>query len=371
MREYRSAQEAINAARNNKEGTAYKKDGKLFINHQGKEQAIDLDDKSAAIYSEAIDIRDTARELIDAMSIGKSDKDISNLRKKLNEQYDTFKGKYKLGFHTSAVKNVLKSDTDYAFIEALEKTRKVDIASGNGNVKKQTEVLKGDIFFKNTINPAVNITTVDTIQRYENMLIAKGVPANEIAFIHDAKNDTQREELYDKVRSGKVRVLIGSSKKMGEGLNVQDRIVALHEMNPLARPGDIEQVEARAIRQGNMSPEVAVNVYVTKDTFDTKQWDTLRNKAKFIADITSGEFTGRDANFSSDEFGASAADIMAVSSGNPLLKEQVETNEKLRKLENLEKAHTRKIYDARVELDKSKKEIARNEALLPKFEADA
>lgn len=222
-------------------------------------------------------------------------------------------------------------------------------------------------------NPNVELydEKVQVYNDMKNMLIAKGVPANEIAFIHDAKDDTQREELYDKVRSGKVRVLIGSSKKMGEGLNVQDRIVALHEMNPLARPGDIEQVEARAIRQGNMSPEVAVNVYVTKDTFDTKQWDNLRNKAKFIGDITSGEYTGRDANYSSDEFGASAADIMAVSSGNPLLKEQVEINEKLRKLENLEKAHTRKIYDARVELDKSKKEIARNEALLPKFDADA
>ena len=220
-------------------------------------------------------------------------------------------------------------------------------------------------------NAEVSDERVNVYQDMKDMLVAKGVPSDEIAFIHDAKNDSQRDVLYDKVRSGEVRVLIGSSKKMGEGLNVQDRIVALHEMNPLARPGDIEQVEARAIRQGNLSPEVAVNVYVTKDTFDTKQWDTLRNKAKFIAEITSGEYTGRNADFSSDEFGASAADIMAISSGNPLLKEQVETNEQLRKLENLEKAFKRKVYDAQVELDKSEKQINHYKELLPKYQADA
>lgn len=220
-------------------------------------------------------------------------------------------------------------------------------------------------------NAEISDERVNVYQDMKDMLVAKGVPSDEIAFIHDAKNDSQRDALYDKVRSGEVRVLIGSSKKMGEGLNVQDRIVALHEMNPLARPGDIEQVEARAIRQGNLSPEVAVNVYVTKDTFDTKQWDTLRNKAKFIAEITRGEYTGRNADFSSDEFGASAADIMAISSGNPLLKEQVETNDQLRKLENLEKAFKRKVYDAQVELDKSQKQINHYKELLPKYQADA
>lgn len=111
---------------------------------------------------------------------------------------------------------------------------------------------------------------VNVYQDMKDMLIEKGVPADQIAFIHDATNDAKRNALYEKIRSGEVRILIGSAKKMGEGLNVQDRVVALHEMNPLARPGDIEQVEARAIRQGNLSPEVAVNVYVTEDTFDTK-----------------------------------------------------------------------------------------------------
>ena len=213
---------------------------------------------------------------------------------------------------------------------------------------------------------------LNVYQDMKDMLIAKGVPANEIAFIHDPGNDGKKlEELYNNVRKGRVRILIGSAQKMGEGLNVQERVVALHEMNPLARPGDIEQVEARAIRQGNLSPEVAINVYVTEDTFDTKQWDTLRNKSKFISEITSGTFKGRNADFSSDEFGASAADIMAVASGNPLLKEQVEANERLRKLQDLKKAHDRKVYNAKTDLDKAEKRLAWLNETLPKYEADA
>ena len=211
---------------------------------------------------------------------------------------------------------------------------------------------------------------VNVYQDMKDMLIEKGVPADQIAFIHDATNDAKRNALYEKIRSGEVRILIGSAKKMGEGLNVQDRVVALHEMNPLARPGDIEQVEARAIRQGNLSPEVAVNVYVTEDTFDTKQWDTLRAKSQFIDEITSGTYSGNNADFSSNEFGASAGDIMAVASGNPLLKEQADNNDKLRKLEGLKKQFDRSIYDARVDLEQTERRIRNTKEMLPKYEAD-
>lgn len=211
---------------------------------------------------------------------------------------------------------------------------------------------------------------VNVYQDMKDMLVEKGVPAEQIAFIHDATNDSKRNALYEKIRSGEVRILIGSAKKMGEGLNVQDRVVALHEMNPLARPGDIEQVEARAIRQGNLSPKVAVNVYVTEDTFDTKQWDTLRAKSQFIDEITSGTYNGNNAEFSSNEFGASAGDIMAVASGNPLLKEQADNNDKLRKLEGLKKQFDRSIYDARVDLEQTKRRIKYSKEMIPKYEAD-
>lgn len=220
-------------------------------------------------------------------------------------------------------------------------------------------------------NEEISVEGYNSYQDLKDMLIEKGIPAEQIAFIHDATNDSKRNILYEKVRSGEVRVLIGSSPMMGEGLNVQDRVVALHELNPLARPGDIEQVEARAIRQGNLSPEVAINVYVTENTFDTKQWDTLRAKSRFISEITSGTYESDNANFSSDEFGASAGDIMAVASGNPLLKEQADNNDKLRKLEGLKKQFDRSIYDARVDLEQTERRIRNTKEMLPKYEADA
>lgn len=219
-------------------------------------------------------------------------------------------------------------------------------------------------------NEKISVEGYNSYQDLKDMLIEKGIPAEQIAFIHDATNDSKRNILYEKVRSGEVRVLIGSSLMMGEGLNVQDRVVALHELNPLARPGDIEQVEARAIRQGNLSPEVAINVYVTENTFDTKQWDTLRAKSRFISEITSGTYKSDNANFSSDEFGASAGDIMAVASGNPLLKEQADNNDKLRKLEGLKKQFDRSIYDARVDLEQTERRIRNTKEMLPKYEAD-
>lgn len=219
-------------------------------------------------------------------------------------------------------------------------------------------------------NEEISVEGYNSYQDLKDMLIEKGIPAEQIAFIHDATNDSKRNILYEKVRSGEVRVLIGSSLMMGEGLNVQDRVVALHELNPLARPGDIEQVEARAIRQGNLSPEVAINVYVTENTFDTKQWDTLRAKSRFISEITSGTYKSDNANFSSDEFGASAGDIMAVASGNPLLKEQADNNDKLRKLEGLKKQFDRSIYDARVDLEQTERRIRNTKEMLPKYEAD-
>ena len=237
---------------------------------------------------------------------------------------------------------------------------------------KTTNSVETDAETDESYNPNEEFfdSRVNVYQDMKDMLIEKGIPADQIAFIHDATNDAKRNALYEKIRSGEVRILIGSAKKMGEGLNVQDRVVALHEMNPLARPGDIEQVEARAIRQGNLSPEVAVNVYVTEDTFDTKQWDTLRAKSQFIDEITSGTYSGNNADFSSNEFGASAGDIMAVASGNPLLKEQADNNDKLRKLEGLKKQFDRSIYDARVDLEQTERRIRNTKEMLPKYEAD-
>lgn len=215
----------------------------------------------------------------------------------------------------------------------------------------------------------VTIEGVNVYKDMKDMLVAKGIPAEEIAFIQDYSGDA-KAKLYDKVREGKVRVLIGSTKTMGEGLNVQDRIVAMHEMNPVQRPGDVEQLEGRGIRQGNRSPEVGIYVYVTEDTFDTKQWENIWIKADYISQIEDGVYEGREMEYNTNEFGSSAGDIMAIASGNPMLKEQTEVNDKLRKLKGLKAEHSRKTYDANQQVSRLERQIAYNEEQIPKFKED-
>ena len=116
-------------------------------------------------------------------------------------------------------------------------------------------------------------------------LVAKGVPEEEIAFIHDANTETKKAELFGKVRSGRVRFLLGSTQKMGAGTNVQDRLIALHHLDVPWRPSDIEQQEGRILRQGNLNPEVKIFRYVTESTFDSYSWQLIENKQKFISQI--------------------------------------------------------------------------------------
>src|SRR5699024_10318778 len=120
----------------------------------------------------------------------------------------------------------------------------------------------------------------DIYSDVKSKLIAKGIPENEIAFIHDAKTDQQKDILYKNVRAGKVRVLIGSTAKMGAGTNVQKRLIALHDLDCPWRPGDLEQRLGRILRQGNQNESVSVYRYVTEDTFDAYLWQTIENKQK-------------------------------------------------------------------------------------------
>ena len=132
-------------------------------------------------------------------------------------------------------------------------------------------------------------------------LINKGIPEQEIAFIHDANTELQKEELFGKVRSGRIRVLFGSTAKMGAGMNVQERLVALHHMDAPWRPSDLEQREGRIIRQGNKlyerDPdgfEVEINRYATKQTLDSRMWQTIETKARFIEQVRKGNTKTRD-----------------------------------------------------------------------------
>lgn len=185
-----------------------------------------------------------------------------------------------------------------------------------------------------------------------NMLVEKGIPKEQIAFIQEYKGDENKAtKLYDDVRAGRVRVLIGSTVTMAEGLNVQDRITCLHLMNPFMRPGDKEQAVGRGIRQKNMNPEVKIKIYVTEDTFDTKQWDNLRAKGNFINQIQDGVEIGNAVTMNFTD-AMSAADIMAIASGNPLLKTQSETNDRINKLNLLKDAYHSKQYNMQNDIRK-------------------
>ena len=203
----------------------------------------------------------------------------------------------------------------------------------------------------------------------KNMLVGKGVPANEIAFIHEAVNEKQKDKLFEAVRNGDIRVLIGSTAKMGTGMNVQDRITALHELNAPDRPGDLEQNEGRALRQGNINDEVGVYVYITKETFDSRQWDALSRKNTFIHQMMKGEYSGREA-VGDGELTLSAAEISAIASGNPLIMEQFEVSEKVKNLENLERAHRKEVALAKDRIEDAKKKIASDTENLSKYNAD-
>ena len=127
--------------------------------------------------------------------------------------------------------------------------------------------------------------TFNVYEDIRNKLIEKGVPPEEIAFIHEANTELRKAELFGKVRSGQVRFLLGSTQKMGAGTNVQDRLIALHHLDVPWRPSDIEQQEGRILRQGNFNPKVKIFRYVTEGTFDSYSWQLIENKQKFIGQI--------------------------------------------------------------------------------------
>lgn len=171
-------------------------------------------------------------------------------------------------------------------------------------------------------------------------LIKKGIPANQIAFIHDAKTKVQKEQLFERCRQGQVRVLIGSTEKMGAGTNIQKKLVAEHHVDAPWRPRDIEQREGRILRQGNDNKEVEIFNYVTKGSFDANMWEKLKNKATMIGQAMSGNLVQRSLE-DADATVLSFAEVEALASGNPLMAERVMVNAKLTQMEALAENYRR------------------------------
>ena len=174
-------------------------------------------------------------------------------------------------------------------------------------------------------------------------LMEKGIPEEEIAFIHDANTEAKKKELFGKVRSGQVRVLMGSTQKMGAGTNVQDRLVALHDLDCPWRPSDLAQRLGRIIRQGNLNPEVDIYRYVTENTFDAYLYQLVENKQKFIAQIMTSKTPLRAAE-DVDETALSYSEIKALATGNPLIIEKCELDMQMGKLNMLKASHLSQRY---------------------------
>ena len=176
-----------------------------------------------------------------------------------------------------------------------------------------------------------------------NKLIAKGVPAEEIAYIHTANSEAQKKELFGKVRSGQVRVLIGSTQKMGAGTNVQTKLAALHHLDCPWRPSDLQQREGRIIRQGNENKEVDIYTYVTENTFDSYLYQLVESKQKFIGQIMTSKSPVRSAE-DIDETALSYAEIKALCAGNPHIKEKMDLDIDVSRLKLLKANHLSQRY---------------------------
>ena len=174
-------------------------------------------------------------------------------------------------------------------------------------------------------------------------LIAKGIPEEQIAFIHDANTEVKKKELFGKVRSGQVRVLLGSTSKMGAGTNVQDRLVAIHDLDCPWRPGDLAQRKGRIERQGNRNKKVHVFRYVTEGTFDAYLWQTVENKQRFISQIMTSKSPVRSCN-DVDETALSFAEIKALCAGDPRIKERMDLDVELSRLKIMKADHNSKQY---------------------------
>ena len=201
-------------------------------------------------------------------------------------------------------------------------------------------------------------------------LIAQGMPAEQIAFIHEANTEVRKKELFSKVRTGQVRVLLGSTQKMGAGTNVQDRLVALHDLDCPWRPGDLAQRKGRIERQGNQNEKVHVFRYVTEGTFDAYLWQTVENKQKFISQIMSSKSPVRSCD-DVDETALSFAEIKALCAGDPRIKERMDLDVDVSRLKLMKADHQSKQYQMEDNLLKYfPEQIEKHKSFIKGLEAD-
>jgi N12 class adenine-specific DNA methylase/TolA-binding protein len=217
--------------------------------------------------------------------------------------------------------------------------------------------------------PKVEGRGFSVYQDVKAKLVARGVPSDEIAFIQDFDADAAKLALFKDVRAGKVRVLMGSSQKMGAGTNAQTKLVALHHLDAPWRPADIEQREGRILRQGNQNAVVRVNRYVTEGSFDAYMWQTLETKAKFISQVMTGQTVARRIE-DLDSPALTYAEVKAIASGNPLVMEKAKVDAEVMRLSRLRSEHSESQYGTRSRLRMAGEDVARLERQLAAAEQD-
>lgn len=224
-----------------------------------------------------------------------------------------------------------------------EASKVVTCANNVFDIWKQTMDFKGTQLVFCDLSTPKSGNEFDVYNDLRKKLIEKGIPKNEIAFIHNAKTDKQKTTLFEKMRKGQVRVLLGSTSKLGVGTNVQERLVALHDIDCPWRPSDLEQRLGRIVRQGNTNDEVDIYRYVTKDTFDAYSWQLIENKQSFISQIFTSKSPARSAE-DIDESVLSYAEIKSLATGDPRIKEKMDLDVSVKRLKLLKQSFLREKY---------------------------
>lgn len=220
--------------------------------------------------------------------------------------------------------------------EELKQTKLATCASKVFAIWKETEATRStQMIFSDSGTP--NPKKFNVYDEMKRLLMDKGIPKEEIVFIHDAKNDKQREEMFEKMRKGSIRIMLGSTSKVGTGTNVQNKLIAAHHIDCPWRPSDIEQRDGRIIRQGNENKEIQIFRYVTKGTFDSFLWQIQEQKQTYISQVMSGKAISRSVDELSETV-LDASEVKALATGNPLIAEKMKLDNEISRLRMLQSA---------------------------------
>ena len=245
----------------------------------------------------------------------------------------------------------------------------------NGKTKKLTQAIFCDLGTpknksqKNMEEELLGTTRFNVYHDIKQKLINMGIPSEEIAFIHDATTSLKKSSMFSNFKEGNIRILIGSTSKMGEGTNFQDKLVALHELDCPWKPSQIEQREGRILRQGNTNSSVRIYRYCTQNTFDAYSWQLIETKAKFINQIMTGRTLARSIDDIDDKI-LTYSEMKAASSGNPLIKRKVEVDNEIQKLQILRREHQKQEYYLENKINELEKLISLDEIKIKKLILD-